>query len=94
MQVDPGGSPDHMPGMGEDIDSMGLLPESAQHAGTGPSMDAANGGAATAGNGSVSGTGAQGGQVGGGSRVPGSLRAYVRRYLERVGAGGTGTSSQ
>jgi hypothetical protein len=87
VQVDPGTDPGQSADLGSDVDPMGLL-AGARRPGTGPRMDGVSGAAGGAGSGSVSGTVEEGGRVTSGSRVPGSLRAYVRRYLSAVGEGG------
>jgi hypothetical protein len=92
VSVDPGTNPGQSAGLGNDIDPMGLL-GGARRPGTGPAMEGTAGSAGGAGSGSVSGTAGESGRVTGGSRVPGSLRAYVRRYLSAVGEGGAPSGS-
>ncbi len=50
-------------------------------------MDGIASGAGGAGSGDLAGGGEDGPRVSGDSTVPASLRAYVRRYLERVRGG-------
>jgi hypothetical protein len=65
---------------------MGLLPGGGRDTGRSGSMqmDGLDTGETSTGTGTVSGTGTDGGRVGRGSDVPGSLRAYVRRYLRAL----------
>jgi hypothetical protein len=53
-------------------------------------MDALAGQTAGEGSGVVGGSGRDGPRVGGGNRVPGSLRAYVQRYLRALEESGAG----
>jgi len=50
-------------------------------------MDGLSGGGAGQGSGQLAEGGDEGPRVGGDSTVPASLRAYVRRYLERIRGG-------
>ncbi|MFK7989725.1 MAG: hypothetical protein AB8I08_27145 [Sandaracinaceae bacterium] len=47
-------------------------------------MDGLGGGGGGPGGGNLSGNGENGPRISGDSTVPASLRAYVRRYLERI----------
>jgi hypothetical protein len=50
-------------------------------------MDGLGGNAGGPGSGELAGSGDDGPRVGGDSTVPASLRAYVRRYLDRIRGG-------
>jgi hypothetical protein len=85
VDVDPGTQPGTTSQTGADIDPMGLLPGGGHDTGRmAMHMDGISGGDPGVGTGGVSGTGAQGGHVSRGADVPGSLRAYVRRYLRAL----------
>jgi hypothetical protein len=83
--VDPGTQPGQTAQTGADVDPMGLLPGGGRDSGRmSMHMDGISGGDPGSGSGTVSGSGAQGGHVTRGADVPGSLRAYVRRYLRAL----------
>jgi hypothetical protein len=85
VNVDPGTDPEQAAQLGAEPDPMGLLPGRARSPGRGGvRMDGISGARAREGNGAVGGSGQDGLWVGGGTRVPGSLRAYVRRYLRAL----------
>ena len=95
--IDPGGNPAESGTLGDDVDPAGLLGGSSRVGHGGPHLDGIAGAGGGAGSGAVGGaSGGEGGRVSSGSRVPGSLRAYVRRYLRaleesRARSGGTST---
>ncbi|MCZ7687554.1 MAG: hypothetical protein M5U28_55970 [Sandaracinaceae bacterium] len=89
MNVDPGGEPGQNAELGPDSQGGGLLPGGGRGAGQGGTgMDGIAGGAGGPGSGDLAGGGEDGPRVAGDSTVPASLRAYVRRYLERIRGGG------
>ena len=79
--VDPGGSPGVAGELGPDVDPRGLLGGGGRTGG-GPAIDGVAGAGGGAGSGELG--GGDGGRVSSGTRVPGSLRAYVQRYLRSL----------
>ena len=85
VDVDPGTQPGQTTQTSADVDPMGLLPGGGRDTGRmSMQLDGISGGDPGVGSGGVSGSGAQGGRVTRGVDVPGSLRAYVRRYLRAL----------
>lgn len=88
VNVDPGSDLSQNAELGPDARSGGMLPGGGRGAGQGGTqMDGLAGGEGGPGSGELAGGGEDGPRVSGDSTVPASLRAYVRRYLERIRGG-------
>lgn len=88
VNVDPGGDPTQSAQLDPEARTRGMLPGAGHAAGHGGApTDGASGGTSAPGSGELVGAGEDGRRVGGDSSVPASLRAYVRRYLERIRGG-------
>lgn len=88
VNVDPGTDPAQNAQLGSNVDPGGMLPGGGRGAGQGGTqMDGIASGTGGPGSGELAGGGEDGPRVSGDSTVPASLRAYVRRYLDRIRGG-------
>jgi hypothetical protein len=85
VNPDPGSNPDQSAELGPDSRGGGLLQGGGRGPGqSGTQMDGIAGGAGGPGSGELQEGGDDGPRVTGDTSVPASLRAYVRRYLDRI----------